>query len=254
MSNQSLKIVVAGATGVVGRHVVTCAEAAGHTVVPLSRSTGQDVVAGTGLAAALAGADVVVDVTSVVTTSAKASVAFFRAATENLLAAEQAAGVGHHVALSIVGIDGERSGYYAGKVEQERLVAAGPVPWTLLRATQFHEFAPQMVGRMTVGPVVVVPSMRTSTVAAAEVGAALVELAAGPPRGRVADLGGPDEDELADLVRRWLTATGQGRRVLRVPLPGSFGRRMRDGSLLPGPTADRGRQTFADWLGTLRTA
>ena len=84
--------------------------------------------------------------------------------------------------------------------------------------------------------------------AAAEVGAALVELAAGAPRGRVADLGGPEEHELADLVRRWLAATRQRRRVLRVPLPGSFGRRMRDGSLLPGPTADRGRQTFAEWL------
>jgi len=242
------KIVVAGATGVVGRHVVTCAEAAGHTVVPLSRSTGQDVVAGTGLAEAMAGADAVIDVTSVVTTSAKVSVAFFRAATENLLAAAQTAGVRHHLALSIVGIDGETSGYYAGKVEQERLVAAGPVPWTVLRATQFHEFAPQLVARLSAGPLVVIPAMRTSTVAAAEVGAALVALAEGAPQGRVADLGGPEEAEFADLVRRWLAATGQRKRVLRVPLPGAAGRRMRSGSLIPGPGADRGRQTFTEWL------
>ena len=253
MSTRESKIVVAGATGVVGRHVVTQARAAGHDVVPLSRSSGQDVVTGAGLAAAMAGADVVIDVTSVVTTSARTSVAFFRAATENLLAAEQAAGVGYHVALSIVGIDGETSGYYAGKVEQEQLVASGPVPWTVLRATQFHEFAPQMVARTSVGPLVAVPAMRTATVAAAEVGAALVALAEGAPRGRATDLGGPEEAELADLVRQWLAATGQRKWVLRVPMPGAAGRRMRDGTLIPGPGADRGRQTFAQWLDSERT-
>jgi uncharacterized protein YbjT (DUF2867 family) len=243
-----MRIVVAGGTGVVGRHVVEQARAAGHTVVPLSRSSGQDVVAGTGLADALTGADVVVDVTSVVTTSTKRSVGFFRRATGNLLAAEQTAGVRHHLALSIVGIDAETSGYYAGKVEQERLIAAGPVPWTLLRATQFHEFAAQMVQRTSVGPFVLIPAMRTATVAAAEVAGALVTLADGPARGRAPDLGGPEEAELADLVRRYLAATGQRRRVLRLPLPGAAGRRMREGVLVPGPNADRGRQTFDEWL------
>ncbi|MBB3674384.1 uncharacterized protein YbjT (DUF2867 family) [Modestobacter versicolor] len=248
----SIRMVVAGGTGVVGRHVVEQARAAGHDVVPLSRSSGQDVVAGTGLAEALAGADVVIDVTSTSTASAKASVAFFRAATENLLAAEQAAGVGHHVALSIVGIDGETSGYYAGKVVQEQVLAAGPVPWTLLRATQFHELVPQLLGRLTFGPVAVVPEMRTAPIAAAEVATALVRLAEGAPRGRVADLGGPEEARLADLARRWSVAGGQRRRVVQVPLPGGSGRRMRDGSLLPAPGADRGRQTFAEWLADRR--
>lgn len=248
---QQLTLAVAGATGVVGQHVVARARAAGHTVVPLSRGTGQDVVTGAGLPAALAGADAVIDVTSVATTRTRESVDFFTRATEQLLAAEQAAGVGHHVALSIVGIDGETSGYYAGKVAQERLVAAGPVPWTLLRATQFHEFAAQLVRRTAVGPFVVVPAMRAATVAASEVADALVELATGAPRGRVADLGGPAEAELADLVRRYLAATGQRRRVLRVPLPGAAGRRMRDGSLVPGPDADHGRVTFDEWLGGL---
>ncbi|MGY1858059.1 SDR family oxidoreductase [Modestobacter sp. SYSU DS0290] len=251
---QQLRIAVAGATGVVGTHVVTHARAAGHTVVPLSRGTGQDVVTGVGLAEALTGADVVVDVTSVVTTKARVSVDFFTRATENLLAAEQAAGVGHHVALSIVGIDGEASGYYAGKVAQERLVAAGPVPWTVLRATQFHEFAGQLVPRTGIGPVVAVPAGRVSTVAASEVGAALVTLAERSPRGRVTDLGGPAEAELADLVRQYLAATGQRRRVLRVPLPGELGRRMRAGGLLPGPGADRGRIPFEEWLGGLTPA
>jgi uncharacterized protein YbjT (DUF2867 family) len=243
-----MRLVVAGGTGVVGKHVVGQARAAGHTVVPLSRSAGQDVVAGTGLAAAMEGADAVVDVLSVSSTKTRTAVDFFTRTTDNLLAAEQAAGVGHHVALSIVGIDGETRGYYAGKVAQERAVAAGAVPWSLLRATQFHEFAAQMVQRTSVGPFVVVPSMRTATVAAAEVAGALVSLAAGPPRGRATDLGGPEEAELADLVRRYLAATGQRRRVVRVPLPGATGRRMREGALVPGPGADRGRQTFAEWL------
>ena len=250
MSTREPRIVVAGATGVVGRHVVTQARAAGHDVVPLSRSSGQDVVTGAGLAEAVAGADVVIDVTSVVTTSARTSTDFFRAGTQELLAAEQAAGVGHHVALSIVGIDGETTGYYAGKVVQEELIAAGPVPWTVLRATQFHEFAPQIAARASVGPLVAVPAMRTSTVAAAEVAAALVTLATAPPRGRTADLGGPGEDDLDELVRRWLAATGRRGRVLRLPMPGAAGRRMRTGALLPGPGADRGRQTFDEWLAT----
>lgn len=239
---------MAGGTGVVGRHLVDRARAAGHDVVPLSRSGGQDVLTGAGLPEALAGADAVVDVTSVTTMATRTSVDFFGRATANLLAAGRAAGVGHHVVLSIVGIDGETSGYYAGKVEQERVVAAGPVPWTLLRATQFHEFAGQMTERTSAGPFVVVPAMRTATVAADEVAAALLALAEGPPRARVPDLGGPEEAELADLVRRWLAATGRRGRVLRVPLPGRAGRRMRAGALLPGPGADRGRQTFDAWL------
>ncbi|MGY1771186.1 SDR family oxidoreductase [Blastococcus sp. SYSU D00813] len=243
-----MRLVVAGATGAVGAHLTERARAAGHDVVPLSRSGGQDVLTGAGLPEALRGADAVVDVTSVTTTSTRTSVGFFTRATANLLAAEEAAGVGHHVALSIVGIDGETSGYYAGKVAQERLLAAGPVPWTLLRATQFHEFAEQMAARASVGPVVVVPAMRTATVAADEVAAALLALAEGPPRGRVADLGGPEEADLADLVRRWLAVTGRRGRVLRVPLPGRAGRRVRDGGLLPGRGADRGRVTFDAWL------
>jgi uncharacterized protein YbjT (DUF2867 family) len=242
-----MRLVVAGATGAVGRHVVEQARAAGHAVVPLSRGSGQDVVSGAGLADALTGADAVVDVTNVATLSARRAVAFFRRATANLLAAERAAGVGHHVVLSIVGIDAVPTGYYAGKSAQEEAVTGGGVPWSLLRATQFHEFAGQ-VARRGAGPVVVVPAMRTATVAAAEVATALLAIAEKPPRGRAADLGGPETAELADLVGRYLAAAGLRRRVLRLPLPGRTWRLVREGALLPAAGADHGRGTFDEWL------
>ncbi|MEU3473853.1 NAD(P)H-binding protein [Rhodococcus sp. NPDC006774] len=139
-----MKLAVAGGTGTVGVHVVEVARQRGHEVVVLSRSAGVDLVSGSGLSDALAGVDAVVDVASTQTISAKESMSFFAAVTRNLLTAEGAAGVGHHVALSIVGIDRAPHSYYAGKVEQERIIRAGTVPWTILRATQFHEFAGQI--------------------------------------------------------------------------------------------------------------
>ena len=244
-----MRLVVAGATGGVGRHVVAAARTAGHDVVPLSRGTGQDVTTGAGLAAAMAGADAVVDVTSGPATATRTAVGFFRRATVHLLEAEAAAGVGHHVALSIVGIDPMTRGHYAGKIAQERLVTAGGVPWSLLRATQFHEFTAQLVDRTGVGPFVVVPAMRTATVAAAEVAADLVAAAEAGPRGRLPDLGGPEEAELADLVRRYLDTAGPRRRVVRLSLPGRDWRLARRGALLPGDGATRGRQSFDEWLG-----
>ncbi len=161
-----MKIAVAGGTGAVGRHVVDVARETGHESVVLTRSTGVDLVAGEGLADALPGVDAVIDVASVQTMSDAASRAFFGAVTRNLLAAETAAGVGHHVALSIVGVDDAPYAYYAGKVLQEQLVEAGPVPWTILRATQFHEFAAQLHARMRFGPIVVVPALQSQPVAA----------------------------------------------------------------------------------------
>ncbi len=246
-----LTIAVAGGTGTVGAHVVAQARAAGHEAVVLSRTTGVDLVAGTGLADALAGVDVVVDVTSPMTQKADESRAFFGAVTRHLLAAEEQAGVRHHVALSIVGVDRAPVGYYAGKVLQEELVAAAAVPWTLLRATQFHEFAGQIHGAVRLGPVVVVPRMLSEPVAAAEVAARLLDLAAGPAQGRVADLGGPRRERMATMVRAWARASGRRGPVVAVPLPGALGRAMRDGSLTTGAGADHAATTFARWLETV---
>jgi uncharacterized protein YbjT (DUF2867 family) len=243
-----MRLAVAGATGTVGRHVARAAAERGHTVVPLGRSTGQDVIAGTGLEHPLVGADAVVDVTSIVTLSARSSRRFFETATRNLLRAERAAGVGHHVALSIVGIDAIDASYYAGKLAQERAVVVGGVPWTILRATQFHEFAEQMLTRASFGRRVLIPRTRTRPVAAREVAAALVTAAEAGPSGRVGDLVGPREEDLAALVRRLLTFDGDPRRVLDLPLPGTYGRGLRSGEITRGQNATVATTTFEQWL------
>ncbi|MET0813377.1 MAG: SDR family oxidoreductase [Microbacterium sp.] len=243
-----MKIAVAGGTGAVGAHVVEIARSKGHEAVVLARSAGIDVVTGAGLDAALEGVDVVIDTSSVTTLDRDEAVAFFDSASRTLLAAEERAGVGHHVALSIVGVDGSASGYYQGKVAQERVVESGAVPWTILRATQFHEFAEQIYARAKVGPLHVAPRMRTQPIAAAEVAARLVDLAVAAPAGRVADLAGPREESLVAMVRAYAAATGQRGWIPAIPLPGAAGREQRDGSLLPGTGATLGRETFAEWL------
>ncbi|MUN62812.1 NAD(P)H-binding protein [Kocuria sediminis] len=241
-----MRIAVAGGTGVVGRHVVEIARGRGHEVVVLARSQGVDLTTGAGLD--LTGVQAVVDVTSIRTTSGRSSTRFFTAVTRHLLAAERAAGVGHHLVLSIVGLDDAPYGYYAGKAAQERLVQAGEVPWTLLRATQFHEFAGQVHERMRLGPVALVPAMRSQPVAAREVAARLVALAEAGPSGRVPDLAGPREERMAELSRRWAAAGGVRGRVLELPVPGGFGRALRDGTLLARPGCQHGEQTFEQWL------
>ncbi|MDR5699659.1 SDR family oxidoreductase [Agromyces aerolatus] len=244
-----MKIAVAGGTGAVGRHVVERVRELGHEAVVLTRSAGVDLVTGTGLAGALDGVDAVIDVASVQTQSAAKSREFFGAVTRNLLAAEAAAGVRHHVALSIVGTDLAPEGYYAGKQLQEQLVEQGAVPWTILRATQFFDFPAQILSQTTFGPIALVPKTRSQPIAAREVAVRLVDLATDAPAGRARDLAGPREERMADLARRLLAASGKRTRVLEFPLPGVFGRALRNGTLLPAPgAADLGTQTFDEWL------
>ncbi|WHP18269.1 NAD-dependent epimerase/dehydratase family protein [Cellulomonas sp. ES6] len=247
-----MRIAVCGGTGTVGRHVVRVAGERGHDVVVVSRAAGVDLVAGPDRAAdaALAGADVVVDVLSTTTLSARGSVAFFTATSRRLLAAERRVGVPHHVALSIVGIDRIDAAYYAGKLAQERLVAGGAVPHTILRAAQFHEFAGQVVGQASIGAVTLAPRTLTRPVAAAEVAEHLVRVAEGAPAGRAPDLVGPSDDTLAAMIRRLSAHDGVRRRVLEVRLPGGYGAGLASGALRGGPDAVRGRLSFDDWLGS----
>lgn len=242
-----MRVAVAGGTGLVGGLLVLALKDIGHEPVVLARSTGVDITVGTGLDQALRGADTVVDVSNVTTTRAGRSVAFFTAGTRHLLEAGQRAGVRHHVSLSIVGVDRVDYGYYEGKRAQERLVLGGQVPGSVLRATQFHEFAGQILTRSH-GPFALMPTVRTQPVAAREVAAALAELAAGPAVGLAPELAGPQEHELVDMARRLIRATGQRRRVVPVRLPGAAGRQMAGGGLLPAGPGRRGTETFDQWL------
>ena len=242
-----MKIAVAGGTGTLGRHVVDVARERGHEVVVLTRSTGVDLVTGERVADALHGVDVVIDTSNLTSMSERAATEFFTTVTRNLLAAEESAGVGHHVAVSIVGVDRAPYGYYAAKLAQERVVEAAEVPWTLQRAMQFHEFAGQMLQGLTVAGVHLAPKVRSQPVAAREVGERLVDLAEGAPAGRVADFAGPREEQLAEMVRLLARETGVKGPVLAVSLPSKQFAAMRRGETLPGPDALLGHQTFAEW-------
>ncbi|MEP9362591.1 SDR family oxidoreductase [Nocardioides sp. CN2-186] len=243
-----MRIAVAGGTGLVGAMIVDAARERGHDVVVLARSAGVDLTTGTGLVERLTGVGAVIDATNVTTQKREDAEAFFGGVTRTLLTAEVEAGVGHHVLLSIVGIDDVDTGYYAGKRLQERLVAEGPVPWSVLRATQFHEFAEQALGFVRVGPFSLVPRMLSQPVAAREVAQALVQIAEGGPVGRAPDLAGPERLQMVDLARRVSSARGLGRRVVPVRMPGAAGRAMRSGALVPEVDGPRGQVTFEEWL------
>ena len=246
-----MKIAVAGGTGVVGRYVVEVLRAEGHDAVALTRSEGVDLTTGVGLDAALDGADAVVDTANVSTLSADDAIRFFETATGNLVAASARAGVSHLVTLSIVGIDRIPHDYYAGKLAQERVVEGSAVPWSLLRATQFHEFASQLFDRAKLGRLHVAPRARVQPVAAREVGERLAALAVGAPQGRVADLAGPREERLDEMVKAYARRTGHDGWIPSVSLPGAQMKGMRAGYALPQPGATLGRQTFAEWLAEL---
>jgi uncharacterized protein YbjT (DUF2867 family) len=247
-----VRIAVAGGTGWTGRLVVGALRAGGDEPVVLARSAGADLTTGAGLAGKLDGLAAVIDVTNIATTRARAAVRFFEAVTANLLAAEQEAGVPHHVALSIVGVDRVDLGYYAAKRRQETLVLREPgqpgAPGgTVLRATQFHEFAAQALARR--GPVVIAPKMLCQPVALAEVAAQLVRLARGEPAGLVPAMAGPGEQlEMPDMIRRLARVRGERRPVAAVRVPGTGGRQLAVGALLPTGPGPRGTITFAEWL------
>ena len=243
-----MRIAVAGATGNIGARTVAVLERGGHEVVPVSRSHGIDLTTGDGLDEALAGVDAVVDTTNAPAGDRDGTVAYLGTTTSNLLAAEQRAGVRHHVLLSIVGIhDVDGNAHYAGKREQERLVEAGPVPWTIVPVTQFHDFAAMVTswtendGTATIAPLLVQP------IAPDDVADVLAELAVGNPGGRYVDVAGPEPQDLVDMARR--TNQARGRDVRLVPTwRGVFGPRMAGEVLLPGADARLAPTTFEEWL------
>ena len=242
-----MRVAVAGGTGVVGRHVVRRLHDTGHMPVVLARRCGVDLTSGAGLDAALDGTDAVIDVVNVATLRRAEAIDFFSGVARYLVSAAERNGVAHMVSLSIVGIEAIPTGYYAGKLAQEQVLLERGGPVTVQRATQFHEFAGQVLARPA-GPVALVPRMQVQPIAAREVAASLVDLASGPPRGRAPDLAGPVEEQLVEMARRVLRARGSRRVVVPVRLPGPGGRAAASGSALPGGPGPRGCQTFDEWL------
>lgn len=243
-----MRIAVAGATGNIGARTAAALERDGHEVVRISRSVGVDLMTGAGLDEALTGADAVVDAISAPPTDREKTTEYFGATTRNLLAAEHRAGVRHHVLLSIVGIHGiEGNAHYVGKREQERLVAEGPVPWTVVPATQFHDFAAMVAGWTEHDGVATIAPLLVQPIAPDDIAEVLAEVATGQPQGRYVDVAGPEPQDLVDMARRTLEA--RGRRVKLIPTwDGVFGLSMAGNVLLPSENARIAATTFDDWL------
>jgi uncharacterized protein YbjT (DUF2867 family) len=242
-----MKIVVIGGSGRVGANVVRRLTTQGHDAVPASPSTGVDTITGQGLAEVLTGADAVVDVANAPVWDDDAVRAFFVTSTRNLLAAEREAGIGHHLAVSIVGCDLlPDSGYLRAKVAQEAEIAGGDVPHTILRATQFFEFLAQIVESGAEGGVVRLPTGLMQPVAADDVAATVAELAVAAPAGRV-ELAGPEKLGIDDWARHLFDRTGDRRQVVGDPHARYFGTELRGGELTPGDGARIGATGFDAW-------
>ena len=246
-----IRVAVAGGTGRTGRRVVSALQRAGHQTVVMSRSSGVDLVAGQGVDRALADVDAVIDVTNAMVADDDAAREFFANATGHLLEAEQRAGVAHHVLLSILGVDRVHgNAHYVGKRHQEHLVQESPVPYTIVRAAQFHDFAAMVVSWTRHGQTAVIPPLLVQPVAVSDVADVLATSAAAAARLGTIDLAGPGPHDLVDMARRTLTRRGQSLTLIPSWHDGPFGTEMAGDVLLPGPGALLAATTFDAWLTT----
>ena len=244
-----MKIVVIGGTGLIGAKVVTILREQGHEAVAASPRLGVNTLTGEGLAEALDGASVVVDVSNAPSFEDQAVLEFFQTSTRNLLAAEAAAGVGHHVALSIVGIDrAPDNGYFQAKLAQEKLIAAGQIPYSIVRATQFFEFIDGIADAATTGTDVHIAPVAFQPMAADDVARAVAGVAVNAPLNGRVEIAGPDQLRFDDVIRRRLRARNDARRVVADPRAPYFGAVPREQSLVPLNGAQFGKIRFEDWL------
>jgi uncharacterized protein YbjT (DUF2867 family) len=244
-----MKIVVIGGSGLIGSKLVEKLRESGHEALAASPESGVDVLSGEGLSEALEGAAVVVDVANAPAWDEAAVLDFFQTSSRNVLAAEAAAGVGHHVALSVVGADRLReSGYMRAKVAQEELVKAGLVPYTILRATQFFEFIGRIADSSMKGESVHLPPVLVQPEAADDVAAALADVAVNAPVNGIVELAGPEQFRLDELTRRFLSASDDARAVTADAHARYFGAELNDQSLTPGSNARIAPTRFQDWL------
>jgi uncharacterized protein YbjT (DUF2867 family) len=244
-----MRIVVIGGTGLVGSKLVHALTERGHDAVAAAPSTGVNTFTGEGLPEVLAGAEVVVDVSNSPTLD-DAAIEFFRTATTNLLTAEKAAGVGHHVALSVVGTEtlAKQSGYFEGKLLQEKLIGDGPIPYSIVHATQFFEFVQTLADSSTVDGVVRMPPAYFQPMAAVDVAEGVAIAAVGDPVNGITEIGGPEAFRLSDLIRTALTARGDTREVVADPTALYWGIELGERTLCPGDGATLFEMRFEEWL------
>ena len=250
---KKMKIVVIGGSGLIGSKVVNSLRQRGNEVLAASPASGVNTLTGEGLADALRGTQVVVDVANAPSWEDKAVLEFFETSGRNLLAAEKAAGVKHHVALSVVGT--ERllaSGYFRAKMAQENLIKASPIPYTIVRATQFFEFVGGIAQSATEGQTVRLPPVLMQPIVSDDVAAVVAEAALAEPLNGTVDLAGPEPIRQDELVRQFLNATGDARTVITDPNALYFGIAVNDQSLTPGDNPRLGPTRFADWLSRSR--
>jgi uncharacterized protein YbjT (DUF2867 family) len=244
-----MKIVVIGGTGMIGSKVVANLTERGHEAVAAAPNTGVNTLTGDGLADAVRGADVVLDVSNAPSWEDQAVLDFFVTSTTNQLAAEEAAGVGHHVALSIVGAEREPdSGYLRAKVAQEKVIEESGRPYTILRSTQFFEFVRQVAEAAADGDTIRLTNAHLQPIAADDVAAFVTETALAPAANGVLEIGGPEAIPLDELARRALAHDGDPRTVVADPDARYYGAKVKEGSLTPGPDARLGSIHFDYWL------
>jgi uncharacterized protein YbjT (DUF2867 family) len=244
-----MKIVVIGGTGLIGSKLVTKLTALGHEAVPAAPNTGVNTLTGDGLAEVLNGAEVVVDVSNSPSFEDSAVMNFFQTSTRNLLSYEATARVGHHVALSVVG--SERlpdSGYMRAKVAQEKLIKEGPIPYTIIHATQFFEFAKRIADEATVDNSVRLPPVLFQPMAADDVASALCKVAISAPLNGTLEIAGPESFRFDDFIRQRLAALNDPREVIADPHTKYFGAELTARSIVPDEGAQLGETRFADWL------
>ena len=244
-----MRIVVIGGTGLIGSKLVHTLEQRGHDAVAAAPSTGVNTLTGEGLPEVLAGAAVVVDVSNSPSLD-DAAIEFFRTATTNLLTAEKDAGVAHHVALSVVGTAqlAPQSGYFEGKLLQENLIVEGPIPYTLVHATQFFEFVNTLADSATSDGAVRMPPAYFQPMAAADVAEGLAIAAVNEPVGGITEIGGPEAFLLPDLIKTALTARGDDREVIADPRAQYWGIDIEERTLCPGEGATLFDTRFEDWI------
>ncbi len=245
-----MKIIVIGGTGLIGSKVVHLLTEHGHDAVAASPNTGVNTITGEGLAEALSGADVVIDVSNSPSLEGEAAKTFFRTATPNILAAERAAGIGHHVALSVVGTEqlAVGRGYFQAKLAQEQLIAKSGIPYSIVHATQFFEFVNGIADEATVDGTVRVAPVFIQPMAAADVAEAVSIAAVNQPLNGIAEVGGPEQFRLDKLIRTALAARHDSRTVVADPDAGYWGAAVGEYTLTPGEGATLLETRFEDWI------